>query len=693
MKRFISLLTVLALILTMFSACNADTDNPTSAPTGTPTPSQVTIPTTSPTTVTPPSDNTATDFKAAMDSYEAFIIEYVDFMNTYLESNDPIGMLMEYATFLQQYTETMQKIGEINTDELSADDYAYYVTVQARITARLLEIGNPGSTDNPADTVSPDFKAAMDSYEAFITEYVDFMNQYLASDDPLSLLDEYTAYMQQYTETMQKISEIDSDELSAADYAYYVGVQTRITAKLLEVGNPVPPDDTPSDAPQHPDDNPSTTPDNNQPVDRRQEAVAEAINLADLWFPTDRHSIQYRLMYPSLEENFDAFSEYDAAYAIDHADIDWQNHALYKAFELLADNPIEELSQYELYDYIENCGIIWGSTGFTDEEVQYAVYNCGINWYERAISDMFSYWNYDYSVIVTLYDFAEYLSNLGYDDTTISYAIDNTNGYYRGEAVDDEHERVALLLSYGYTREAIVDWYSQMMDYSEAEALVDSYFDSANMPDQSDSYIGVADAISASVGDSVTVKGIVGPSLVNQSGFYLIDETGVIAILTDADTLSTLEIGYEIILEGERYYKGKNGTLGNTCIRNATVHVNNYGSHEYSTASFDGILTLAEFYALDVNTDYSTSVFTVTATVEFEESPYYTNLRLFDGGVYVSLYYADANQYSWLKQFAGQTITMELAPCNWSSKPYYAACVLAVVHEDGSKTVNTLNFD
>lgn len=211
--------------------------------------------------------------------------------------------------------------------------------------------------------------------------------------------------------------------------------------------------------------------------------------------------------------------------------------------------------------------------------------------------------------------------------------------------------------------------------------------------EQSGTYPTVADAIAASIGETVTVKGIVGPSLVNQTGFYLIDETGVIAILTDADTLATLEIGYEVVLEGQRYYKAKNDVLGNTCINNATVVVNNYGSHEYSTASFDGVLTLAEFNALDVNTDYTTSVFTVTATVELVETNYYTSIRLIDGDVYVNLYCSGAGQYSWLKQYAGQTITMELAPCNWSSKAYYPACVLAVIHEDGSKTLNTLNFD
>lgn len=207
-------------------------------------------------------------------------------------------------------------------------------------------------------------------------------------------------------------------------------------------------------------------------------------------------------------------------------------------------------------------------------------------------------------------------------------------------------------------------------------------------------YISVTDAIAAQLNSKVTVKGIVGPSLVNQDGFYLIDETGVIAILTDKATLETLEPGYEVVLEGTRYFKSKSGgNWGNTCISEAKVVVNNYGSHDYSTASFDGVLTLEQFLALDVNTDYTTSVFTVTATVEVVETAYYTNIKIVDGGKSINLYCSSAAQYKWLQAYAGQTITMEIAPCNWSSKDTYPGCVLAVIHADGTKTINTLNFN
>ena len=216
---------------------------------------------------------------------------------------------------------------------------------------------------------------------------------------------------------------------------------------------------------------------------------------------------------------------------------------------------------------------------------------------------------------------------------------------------------------------------------------------SVTITQSSTTYPTVSSAIAAQVGEKVTVKGIVGPSLVNKTGFYLIDDTGVIAVETTADVLATLKIGYEVVLEADRGFNNKDGAqYGQTCLKNATVVVNNYGSHAYSTKAFKGDISVADFYNLDINTDYTTSVFTMKATVVLEETQFYTNIFLSDGSTKVRLYCSNANQYSWLKQFAGQEVTVEIAACNWNSKDYYTGCVLSVVNADGTKTLNTLNF-
>ena len=208
-------------------------------------------------------------------------------------------------------------------------------------------------------------------------------------------------------------------------------------------------------------------------------------------------------------------------------------------------------------------------------------------------------------------------------------------------------------------------------------------------------YINVSDAIATNVGETITVKGIVGPSLVNKVGFYLIDESGIIAVLVNEEAImDTIEIGQEIILEGlrDRFHQDGKDSHGQTCITGATIQVNNYGKHAYSTKTFITGKTLADFYALDAMEDHSTDVYILKATVTVYDNGHFTRIDLIDGDTKVSLYSSSASQYNWLKAYEGQEVTMELAPCNWNNKTYYAGCVLAVYTEDG-KVVNALNFN
>ena len=212
--------------------------------------------------------------------------------------------------------------------------------------------------------------------------------------------------------------------------------------------------------------------------------------------------------------------------------------------------------------------------------------------------------------------------------------------------------------------------------------------------------ITVADAILAPIDTTVTVKGIVGPSVVNKDGFYLFGEDGsVIAVLVaSTDELAGLEIGHEIVITGmrERYIEDDSKEMhGQTSIVKATVVANYYGSHEYSTEKFITDSTVEAFYDLDETVDYSTTVYVLTVRIERTGNNFSTNYALYSttSNTYISLYCSGAGQYDpLLKQFVGQTVTLEIAPCNWNNKTYWRGCVLAVRTEDG-KVYNQLNFD
>ena len=275
---------------------------------------------------------------------------------------------------------------------------------------------------------------------------------------------------------------------------------------------------------------------------------------------------------------------------------------------------------------------------------------------------------------------------LGFADAKLSYSSDNTgvvsfteaDGKVTFNCISSGTANVTVTGSYNDIS------YSETITITVEIATADAY-----------DYITVGEAINTERNTEVIVKGIVGPSLVNKDGFYLIDETGVIAVqVADQATLADLEIGHEVILKGTRDVKTKGGAdyFGQSNLYNSEVLTNLYGSHEYSTATFDNTLTLADFYNLDPTVDYTTKVYVLQATVTVNETAYYTNIDLINSDTKVSLYCANANQYNWLKQFAGQEVTMEIAPCNWNDKKYYRGCVLAVYTENG-KVLNNLNFE
>ena len=208
--------------------------------------------------------------------------------------------------------------------------------------------------------------------------------------------------------------------------------------------------------------------------------------------------------------------------------------------------------------------------------------------------------------------------------------------------------------------------------------------------------ISIADAIAKEIGEEVIVRGIVGPSVVNQQGFYLFDASGMVAIrVNDAEIFKTFAIGNEVVIKGKRDMWHKEGaTFGQIVISNATVEANYYGNHDYLTIDTVDDKTVTDFYNLDeLDMSETTKLYHLQATIVFKGDGYSSTVYVSDGEKEVRLYTSSANQYNWLKDYAGQTVTVEIAPCNWNSKDYYTGCVLAVILADGTKILNTLNWN
>ena len=86
-----------------------------------------------------------------------------------------------------------------------------------------------------ASGLRSDFQEAMDNYESFMNDYVDFMKKYQANPTDLSLITDYATYINKYNELSQSFEKWDSSDMNDAETAYYLEVQTRVNNKLLEV--------------------------------------------------------------------------------------------------------------------------------------------------------------------------------------------------------------------------------------------------------------------------------------------------------------------------------------------------------------------------------------------------------------------------------------------------------------------------
>ena len=81
--------------------------------------------------------------------------------------------------------------------------------------------------------VRPEIKEFLDSYEAFIDEYIEFMENYDSTD--INMLLKYTEFMSKYAEFAEKVDAIEDMDLNDAEALYYAEVTLRASQKMLKV--------------------------------------------------------------------------------------------------------------------------------------------------------------------------------------------------------------------------------------------------------------------------------------------------------------------------------------------------------------------------------------------------------------------------------------------------------------------------
>lgn len=85
------------------------------------------------------------------------------------------------------------------------------------------------------DGMRPEFKEAMDSYEAFYDKYCDFMKKYAENPSDLTMLAESADMMSKAADVSEKFDAWDEEEMNDTELKYYLEVNARVAQKLLEV--------------------------------------------------------------------------------------------------------------------------------------------------------------------------------------------------------------------------------------------------------------------------------------------------------------------------------------------------------------------------------------------------------------------------------------------------------------------------
>ena len=146
-----------------------------------------------------------------------------------------------YATLLADASGVNQIVVALTQKDASPNsyesDYDQIVqSVRASSTAPETDDAQAESgTATDSSTVSPDFKAAMDEYEAFFDSYVDYMNRCSENPSDIELLTGLSDMLTREAQMLRDFDAIEDEDLSDADMAYYLEVQARVLGKLATV--------------------------------------------------------------------------------------------------------------------------------------------------------------------------------------------------------------------------------------------------------------------------------------------------------------------------------------------------------------------------------------------------------------------------------------------------------------------------
>ena len=152
---------------------------------------------------------------------------------------DVDAIVTEYeAEKAKEDTEKTEETAVSEKDTKAVEEETEITEENTKVDEGEAETKEQTQNDNSEDLVDglrPEFKEAMDSYEAFYTEYCNFMKEYSENPTDVTLLAKYTDMLTEAQKMNEAFEAWDEDELNNEELKYYLDVNNRVMKMLVDV--------------------------------------------------------------------------------------------------------------------------------------------------------------------------------------------------------------------------------------------------------------------------------------------------------------------------------------------------------------------------------------------------------------------------------------------------------------------------
>lgn len=165
-----------------------------------------------------------------------------------LLENQPLTLEDEYLSLKIDDNNTLlfQKVSESQIVENTVDptedtlETIPYGDTSTNETEPVSSTEETEPTDTEATTalvdgMRPEFKEAMDAYEAFYDEYCSFMTKFQQNPSDFSLLAQYAGMLTKAGEASEAFQSWDQNDLNSEELKYYLAVNSRVLQKMANI--------------------------------------------------------------------------------------------------------------------------------------------------------------------------------------------------------------------------------------------------------------------------------------------------------------------------------------------------------------------------------------------------------------------------------------------------------------------------